>query len=147
MPAYPYYDMHTALATLLAGVQVDGVSAITQVSKYPSNQFSGYPAISVYPSRIDADYADVANNRRRYVFTVEIFVGIEGSVNTMNALYEKGTKLLDAVIDAIDKSLDLGGVADFVRPAPSQWFIDQSSAGAAIVAPVSVICEKIIYIK
>jgi len=130
----------TQIKTVLQAVQQSGSAAFVDVLEYPSNKFTGFPSATVVPSDVQSDYATVKQNRRRYVFNVYLYYSLENS-NQATA-YTNMRILIDTVLDALDKSNDLSGNADFVTPVPMQWGVQETESGVCLVAPVNVICEK-----
>lgn len=110
-----YKDIRDAIVTELQSVQVSSANAFVEVATEPKTEFTGYPAAAVIPNQIDSEYLTVADNQRGYGFTVLIH---NAKTTDQSAAIDATLNVVDAVLDALDQSIDLGGVCDFLRAVP-----------------------------
>ncbi len=135
-----YKDIRDAAATLVQGVQLGGSGAFAEVAKAPKNNFIGYPAACVIPGGVESQYITVAQNQRGYGLNIFVYYPIDqedwaAAINTM-------LDLLDAVLDALDQSIDLNGVADFLEAVPFAWDVVNTTAGKTLVCSIHAVAKK-----
>lgn len=139
-----FSDISTGIVTVLTAVQQAGAPAFADIQAIPTLQFSGFPAASVVPADNLSEYANIVQNLRTYVFDIDLYYPI--GQQTGNGGYSKAFSvmmvLVDTVLDALDNSNDLNGVADFIRPVPSVWSMVQSAAGDVLTARITLQVAK-----
>lgn len=134
------------LKTVLSGV-LDASSNPTfvDIKEYPTTSFSGYPSAIILPSNGQTgSFETQIENVRFYVFDVIIYYQAETGQDTD---WRNMRQLMDATMDAIDKTIDLNGKCDFVRPAVGGWGVDQTSTGATLVGTITVICQTTVHLQ
>lgn len=77
------------------------------------------PFATVIPSGNASDYGSTSENRRTYAFKVRIF--IERNTRGNSAADTLLRTIIDALINAFDQDITLGGNALMVLAAPSEW--------------------------
>lgn len=127
----------TQLKTLVGAIQYSGSTAFVDVKSYASNNFEGYPSVTIVNAEVESTYDTQAQNLRTYNIYVYIYENLE--LLDDDAAWDRIRDLQDSVLDAIDRSLDLAATADFVRPTASQPFEGFSSTGGKLlIAPITV---------
>lgn len=135
-----YQNMRDAAVTVIQAIQLDGFAVFQDVKTYPTTEFTGYPAVTVLPGNVSSDYATVAQNERAYSFLIDIHLDLtsswQGSVNL-------SLRLIDAVLDALDRNGDLNGTADFLRAAPLiRYDLDDAGQTLVIIPAIELIAIK-----
>lgn len=116
-------DISAALTPILEAIQLDSEGLFVDVIPHPptndqGNDFAGFPSASHFYEGTDSDYATVDDNRRNIVFGIYIYaIWQEKSLADQYALAHK---YMDLVLDALDKSDDLGINDIMLRPAPGE---------------------------
>lgn len=139
--------MRDEIIAALSAIELQSSSAFEVVSKEPTNKFSGYPAATVLPANVGAEHLTVAHNERAYGFNVFVFyqLGREGDWTTA---VDNSLDLVDACMDALDKTIDLNGTADDLRAVSLDWDVQEiTSDVTAIVAVMNVIAIKSINVR
>src|SRR5215217_5381759 len=109
------------IKTILQALQLSGSTAFVEVLEYPTNEFSGMPAALITPAPAPSEILTVAQNLRSYGFAIDMFVGVDQEAN-WDTPFTTMRDLVDAVLDALDKSNDLNGTADILQAAPlDEW--------------------------
>lgn len=136
--------MSSRIVALLKTVQLQSAPAFADVQAVPTLVFSGWPAASVVPADNLSEYANIAQNLRTYVFDIDIYyaIGQEASLGGTTKAFTVMMDLVDAVLDALDNSNDLGGFCDMTRPVPSVWSMVQASVGDVLTARITLQCAK-----
>jgi len=125
---------------------LDGLSEIQQVEDFPTEDFNGYPSVSIRSMGVEDDYETTDQNYEEYVFNLYLNVenskDIESKIENRNLLEE----LCDLVRDTFDSNEFLDGVelpADRqmigVRPAVAE--IDESEDGKYVTATIVLKCR------
>lgn len=134
------------LKALVTTVQVASSSAFVDVLENPpeAGGFTGFPSATIIPADVQSAYATVQQNARVYGFYIYIYYELEGSGDsTPNATaFSNMRTLVDGVLDAIERSVDLGGVCDILKPVPMAWYEQDTATGLALVAPIHVMAQK-----
>jgi hypothetical protein len=112
------------------------------IRDYPTNVFTGFPAAAFYPSSTPSDYATQKQNRRDYVFTLQIFALLKDPDRKIDVVLPALQDLVDTVMDALDSTEDLNGVVNFLRPVPNMWSMATMTKGQALMATLTLHCEK-----
>jgi len=116
---------------------IDTITDIQVVYDHPFGEFSGYPAVTVFPSGNSSDYETTAENIRTYAFQIHLFVDISAIQKDANGnnvtgqaqlkeAYRVTRSIVDQIIDKFDQDETLSGISlpagkqmVSVRPAPS----------------------------
>lgn len=134
-----YTTLTARIVSYLQSIQQEGTAAFSAVYDFPTDTPSGYPYALVLPSSTQqGQYQNVAQNERYYNFDAIIYVRSQGSLQSN---WADARTLVDSVIDKIDKSIDLGGLCDFVMPVPAEWTVNVTADGVEIIADVKVVCK------
>lgn len=136
-------QIDAALEPLLTNLQLDGEAMFATVLPQPPDSvddFSGFPAASFYYLNTDSDYSTVQDNRRDYYFEVYLY-GIYES-KTLREQYQTMYKQVDAVINALDQSNDLGINNLMVRPAPAEVVRITSERGDGLRGHIRLKCSE-----
>lgn len=136
--------INTALATLLAGVQLEGDDLFVTVLPHPATKedgsdFAGFPSVSYYYETTDSDYSTVSENRRDLYFGIYIY-GIWQDMELPDQ-YTNMYKMVDAVLDALDESEDLGINAIMLRPVPGEFRRIATERGEGLLARIRLRCS------
>ena len=127
----------TSLSSAIETV-VSTVTDLVEVNEHPASPKAGYPAASIFYSGVRAEVLDTKTNQRDYVFTVRIINQYkdnpEGSEGVMREVAEK-------VLNALDKSDNLGGVADFLFPVPGEGGFINAEGGAFRFIEIDCVCR------
>lgn len=136
-------NISAAIQTILSGVQQSGADAFVDVVEYPSNQFDGFPSVTIVPADIKSQLMTVQENFRTYAFEVAIYVSV-ANLGNMESEFIVMRTLVDAVLDALDQSIDLNDACDFLVPVPMKWTTGKSGSGDALIAPIFVQAQKLV---
>lgn len=140
-----FKDIKNELVTVVSGVQKDGQAAFEFVVGKGQTDFNGYPSVSITPAPggIESDYSTNVHNHRRYLFDIHIINPIEDTdIATYDARTDELMDLVDLVLDALEATVDLNNVVDFIDPVPTRFFETSTARGPALVAPVRVVARK-----
>ena len=135
-------DIDAALNTLLTNLQLDAEAMFTDVLPQPpddTTDFSGFPSCAYYYTGTDSDYSTVNENRRDYMFDLFIY-GIYAE-KSLRDQYVLMYKQMDAVMDALDNSNDLGINAIMLRPAPAEVVRTTSERGDGLRGHIRLRCS------
>lgn len=141
-------NMSAALVTILTAVKDPSApteAAFTNIYEYPTNAFDGTPSVTIYPAGAPSEYQDVADNLRGYGFFVCIYIDLTN--RNYAQVWPIMRQLVDATLDAIDRSIDLNATADLVRATPLDWFLEEPEQGSFIVCPLKVEAFKRVQIQ
>lgn len=144
-----FSSISAAIKNIVGAVQLGGQPAFNADSQFefPANQFPHFPGFTVVPDNVDSRYSTVAQNTRNYAFRVNIYYTLDDESDTaLQASWDMMRELVDAVMDALDKSIDLNNTADFILPVPGEWFVENTATGLALVAPIRVTASKDIFL-
>lgn len=135
-----YRDIRDQIVTIVGGVQQAASNAFVQVLTKPTTKFTGYPAAVVLPDGIDSRYITVAQNQRGYGVTIYMYYPIdqENWATAINTMLD----LVDAVLDALDQSVDLSGKADFLQAVPLMWDVQEATTGKTLVGSIHAVAIK-----
>lgn len=131
------------LNTIVAELEsvVTDLNRFSVVKRYATNAFDGYPAVTIVNAEVISDYDTQAQNLRTYTIMVYIYESMEQADD--EAKWDEIRDHQDAVLDAVDRSLDLAATADFIRPSASQPFEATSAdGGKLLVAPIRIQAVK-----
>jgi hypothetical protein len=109
-------------------------------------EFTGTPAAVIIPADGPASklYSNI-ENYRGYGFY--IFVAMD-TTPTNYSLTRKNMRLIvDAVLDALDRSDYLNANLDVVQAASLKWIEEETSTGVNIVAPLQITGQKTVQIQ
>ena len=129
------------LKTVIAGVQQASSAAFVDVLENPTGQFNGFPSATIVPTDVSSIYATVNQNRRSYGFEVALFISI-GNTGDVATAFAQMRVLADSVLDALEQTIDLGGIVNYLIPVPMRWSIEASDSGDVLVAPIQITAEK-----
>ena len=135
-------EIATALQSTLLAVQLDGSSLFTEVKAAPpkdNDDFADFPACSFYYDTTDSAYSTVSANRRDVEFSIWIY-GIWQN-KTLTDQYATMYAMIDAVLDALDNSNDLGIDTIIVRPVPAELNRVQIERGDGLMARIRLVCS------
>ena len=110
------------------------VNTVQDVSDYDKVVFSGFPAVTVTTTDNENEFWSVAQNQRAFNFDIDIYVQISKSTQSVDDNARQSAErimgnVVSDIIDAFDDYVEVGGVADFLRAAPSSWDYMESSEG------------------
>ena len=128
------------LQTRLQALQYSSNPAFTEVKKYGSQKFTGYPSATVVASAVNNEYDTQKQNNREYVVFIRAFFNLENIDD--EAQYVIADNYTDLILDAIDDSEDLNGLCDFVEPTVAEEprpIIDE--AGSTLMITIRVSCR------
>ncbi len=137
-------DISTALDTILPTVEVDGESLFVDVIPHPptddqGNDFNGFPSAAHFYDGTDSDYSTVTENRRDIVFAVWIYAIWQDK--PLADQYALAHKYMDAVLDKLDQSGDLGINDLMLRPAPGELRRVSTDRGTGLVSYIRLVCS------
>jgi hypothetical protein len=135
-----YRDIRNEVKSILEPIQLGGSTAFTEVTTNPTNKFEGYPAASVMPARVDSEFITVAQNQRAYGITIFMYVAIDQE--DWSTAIDNTIDLIDAVLDALDQSIDLNGKADFLRAVPMEFDTEETGQGLCLVSSIYAVAIK-----
>lgn len=134
--------INTSLKSILTSIQLSGQPAFAEVTDIPTNKFAGYPAVFIAPAPVPSQYATVAQNQRAYGFGLDLYIGIDQEAD-WSAATATMRDLVDAVLDAIDKSIDLNGACDLMNATGvEQWMPSEAGQGLALWAALTIVAKK-----
>lgn len=137
-------QINTALKPILQAVEIDGETAFVDVLQQPPTQdnggdFTGFPSVAYHYETTESDYSTVTENRRDYNFAIYIY-GI-WEAKELDDQYATMYKLVDATLDALDKSQDLGINEIMVRPVPGEFRRVATERGQGLMARIRLRCS------
>lgn len=135
-------QIDAALETLLTGIQLDAEAMFVDVLPQPpdsADDFSGFPSCAYFYQNTDSDYSTVSENRRDYFFEIYLY-GIYAD-KSLRDQYTLMYKQVDKVIDALDKSDDLGINDIMLRPVPAEIVRITSERGDGLRGHVRIKCS------
>lgn len=137
-------QISNALKPVLEAIEVDGDVLFVPADVIPhpptndqGNDFSAFPAVSYYYDGNDSDYATVSANRRDLVFAMYIYC--IWAKKPLSDQYAAAYKIIDAVIDALDKSDDLGISDVMLRPAPGELRRIATDRGTGLMCHIRLV--------
>lgn len=134
--------LNSQIKTLLTNVQLSSSAAFAEVTDAPTNKFAGYPAACVLPAPIPSQFATVAQNQRSYAFSIDLYIGLDQETD-WTAATATMRDLVDGVLDALDKSIDLNGTCNFLAASGVQaWEPVEAGQGLALWAAITVVAKK-----
>lgn len=121
---------------------LQGISTIEQVSDYPNQDFSGFPAVMIRTNGNTSEYETTNENDEIYSFSLFVFQIIEGVFTA-----EKARNILEEMCDTIRDTFDsdefLNGITLTsgrtmlgIRPTVSQ--IGEDDSGKHCVAEIEL---------
>lgn len=127
---------------------LSAITNIQDVADYQKTGFTGYPAVSVSMSDNENEFWSTAENIRKFVFNIDIFVQISKNTSTAddNAQQKAERAMGEVVSDILDKfdnEIDLNGTADFVDATPSSWDFVELPGGYMRHAKIKIQVNKI----
>lgn len=118
-------EISTALLPILQAITLDGDTLFEteNVIAHPptddqGTDFTGFPAAAYFYDGTDSDYSTVTQNRRDFHFDIWVY-GI-WQAKPLAEQYNIMYGYLDALLDALDKSGDLGINDVMLRPVPAE---------------------------
>lgn len=137
-------DISTALMPVLSAIEVDGDTLFADVIAHPptndqGNDFAGFPAISYFYDGTDSDYATVTANRRDVIFAIFIYGIWENK--PVAEQYPAMYTIVDAVLDALDKSDDLGISSVMLRPVPGEMRRVATDRGSGLMCHIRMVAS------
>ena len=78
---------------------------IQEVKGYPTLNFTGYPAISLFPSDNENDYETTSENERIYAW--KLMCVYETKVTGLDSAFDALYDIVDGVMDLLDKENEL----------------------------------------
>lgn len=135
-----YDALSGKIKSVLLGVLDSGSNAtFYDVREYPTTSFTGYPAAVVLPSNSQqSKFETVKQNVRFYAFDIIIYYQAETGQDTD---WRNMRQLMDYTMDALDKTIDLGGLCDFLLPTVGGWGVDASASGPTLVGTITVTAQ------
>lgn len=134
-----YSNIRGEIVSILEALQLSGGDAFVAVSTNPTAKFSGWPAATVVPAEVEAEYSTNAQNKRSYGFNVYLQFAVKDSWETA---IDTMLELIDACMDALDQTIDLNGKANFLRAVPATWDLETSAQDLVLVATLHVVAVK-----
>ena len=141
-----YDALSGKIKTVLLSV-LDGSNNPTyvDVKEFPTTSFLGYPAAVILPSNSNpGNFATVKQNERFYEFDIIIYYQAETGQDTD---WRNMRQLMDYTMNALDKTIDLGGLCDFLTPTVGGWGVDQTASGPTLVGTISVIAQATVQLS
>lgn len=135
-------QIDAALLSLLTGIQLNSEAMFVDVLPQPpdsADDFGGFPSCAYFYQNTDSDYATVSENRRDYYFELYLY-GIYQS-KTLRDQYVLMYKQIDAVIQALDTSGDLGINDIMLRPVPGEIVRITSERGDGLRGHIRIRCS------
>jgi hypothetical protein len=139
-------DISNALKPVLEAVEVDGDTIFAQADVIPhpptndqGADFSAFPAVSYFYDGTESDYSTVTENRRDVVFALYIYCIWEAKA--LAEQYPAAYKVVDAVIDALDMSNDLGIDAVMLRPVPGEMRRVSTDRGTGLMCHIRLVAS------
>ena len=110
------------------------VNTVHDVVDYDKINFDGFPAVTVTTAENENEFWSVAENQRAFNFDIDIYVQISKSTqladdNARQSAERIMGNAVSNVLDAFDDFVEFGGVANYLRAAPSNWDYAESAAG------------------
>jgi len=132
----------------ISNVISTSVNTVQDVADYQKTGFTGYPAVSISMSDNENDFWSTAENMRKFVFDLNIFVQISKDVGTADDNAQQRAErvmgnVVSDILDAFDDEITLNGEADFVDASPSAWDFVQLPGGFMRYAKIKVQVNKI----
>jgi len=123
--------------------KLQGIGDIQQVEDYPTEDFSGYPAVSVRTDGNSSQYETTNENQELYVFTLFAFYPIDNETNSKVKTREIIEELCDTIRDNIDSDEFLSGISMpsgrvLLGALPTVSKIYEADAGKFITAEIEV---------
>lgn len=111
----------------------------SSIFNYEKAGFSGYPAVTVTPHELQAQFADNSRNEMRYFFSVKVYQerleqGDQASEQLMMSLVDDLNTILDGDLQFGSQLVGLG----FLRPVQVQWRYNQAPQAVERVADITV---------
>lgn len=138
----PIQQLDAAILPVLEGIQVDSETLFVDVLQTPPDSvedFSGFPSAAYYYGTTDSDYSTQQENRRDYFFDIYLYGIYENK--TLREQYVLMYKMVDATINALDLSDDLGLDKFMIRPAPSEMVRVTSERGDGLRTHIRLKCS------
>jgi hypothetical protein len=135
-----YKDLRNELVTVLSGVQLSDAPAFKEIVTAPKEKFAGIPAATVVPASVESDVYSVGENLRAYGFDIYLHYPIENGDTWADSI-DVMLELVDAVLDALDTTIDLSGVADLLEAAPMAWDLAMAGEQLQIIATIHTIAK------
>lgn len=121
---------------------LQGINTIQQVTDYPNQDFSGFPAVMVRTNGNSSEYETTTENDELYSFSLFVFQIIEGAFTA-----EKARNILeemcDTVRDAFDTDEFLNGISlpagrTLLGVKPTVSKIGEDESGKYCVAEIEI---------
>jgi hypothetical protein len=136
-----YKDIRDKVIDVITAVQQAGQPAFAEVAGTIKEQFTGYPAATIVPGNVQSEYLTQAENMRAYGLNVFIHYPI-ASEDDWGDAFDKMIDLVDASMDALDQTVDLDGVCDFLSAVPLSWDVAQTGQQLELVATLQIVANK-----
>lgn len=141
-----FNEIKAALKDIVTAIQYDGHDAFVDVETWGTNDFSGYPSVTIINAETNSEYHTTTQNLRTYVTYVYIYMNLEQT--DAEQAWEVLADLQELIIDAIDHTENFAGTTDFVRPsAVMPVETNAGEGGKLLVAPVKVEAAYSFYFK
>lgn len=112
----------------------------------PVTEWKGTPAAVIIPSDgPKSKFVSNYENERGYGFY--IFVAMDTTLANYLTSRTNMRLIVDAVLDAIDRSNDLNYSADIVEAVTLKWIEEEGANGVNIIAPLEVQARKTVQVK
>ena len=137
-------QISTALTAVLAAIQYEGDSLFVDVLPHPptddqGNDFAGFPSVTHFYDGTQSDYATVTENRRDVIFAIYVY-GIWQD-KPLADQYVLAHRYMDAIIDALDQSEDLGIDQLMLRPVPAELRRVATDRGTGIMGHIRLVAS------
>ena len=111
----------------------------------PVTDWKGTPAAVIIPSDGPASkFVSNYENIRGYGFYV--FIAMDTTIANYVTSRANMRLIVDAVLDAIDRSDMLNGTADIVEAVTLKWIEEEGANGVNIIAPLEVLAKKTVQV-
>lgn len=129
--------------------KIEGISRIKSSYAYPTEKFDAFPAATLTPSELEANFQTTAENVRNYAFIIRLFQDIPNENISGEKPLEYSFRVLrqvtDDVIDTFDQDPLLSGISMpsnytllDTQAVPSSWGLVESGDKRLLMSEVTV---------
>ncbi len=132
-------EIKAAIVSTLQAVRDNGNVVFKDVLAYATNEFTGYPSLTITSNSATSSFATTSENIRMYKFMIKIYTKDDTETS-----WAQITRLQDIVSNALDRSNDLNNADLILEPAQAEEIVAEViSGGPHIIASISVIIKAI----
>lgn len=137
--------MGQQLAAVLTAIQQNSQPAFIDVLRRPSTSFTGYPSVTILPTTGQTgNFEDVKQNERIYGFDILIYnIGDQNE----QTVWDLTTDLTTLVMDALDKTIDLNGLVDFIMPVVGDFGVLRTASGSTLISTIKVFLKTTVQLS